>query len=216
MWNVITQRSLRLPSKWCTSISSFPSSISFSPILLLPVIMLGCTLWHPASGTELRAHNGMEQQAGRCWFHSGRTQMAGKHSSACGTGFRPIKLKSSWFSFRSVCCWKEVEAWKLHDISHQTKLTTRRVRRQSQSPTCPHFGVAAKPEEDKVLSKTSSISSARHSWKDRNSHVRHTTSSENRLKCSNCAKRIAFIILEANQMIFFSFLLHLHCNQKWL
>lgn len=63
----------------------------FSPILLLPVIMLGCTLWHPAPGRELQAHNGMEQQAGRCWFHSGRTQMAGKHSSACGTGLSPTQ-----------------------------------------------------------------------------------------------------------------------------
>lgn len=135
--------------------------------------MLGCTHWNPTPGREICAHNGMEQQARRCWFHSGRTQMAEKHSSACRTWLCSTELKSSWFSFISVCCWKEIESWKLHNISHQTKLTIRRVRRQLESLTCHHFRVAAKSKEDKVLSKASSISPARHSWDDRNSRVRH-------------------------------------------
>lgn len=168
--------------------------------------MLGWTPWNPTPGSDLHAHNGMEQQAGRCLFHSGRTQMAVKHSSACTTGLCSTKLKSSWFSFISVCCWKEVEPWNLYNISHQNKLTTRRVRRELESTTCHHFRVKAKGEEDKVLSKASSIVPARHSWDDRNSRVRHTTSPKTAWNVlAYSAKRIAFIILDIILLHFFFF-----------
>lgn len=164
--------------------------------------MLGCTLWHPASGRELRAHNGMEQQAGRCWFHSGRTQMAEKHSSACGTGLSPTKVKSSWFSFPSVCCWKEVEAWKLQDRSRPSDRNAPRPEALPVTDMPPLWSGSQtrggqSPPQGFVHLLCQTFLGREEQPRPSRKQLR------NRLKCSDCAKRIAFIILEANQMIFF-------------
>lgn len=178
--------------------------------LFLPYFFFLWSRWAARVGIPLLAPSSVHTMA---WNNkldvvgSTRAERRWQGNTHLHAGLRSVRPKweAADSHFYQSAVGRRLRREKLLDVSRQTELTTRRVRRQLQSPTCHHFGVAAKPEEDKVLSKTSSISSARHSWEDRNSHVRHTTGAETAWNVATVPNALHSSFLKQTRWFFFFF-----------